>query len=160
VTDEEEDVVKGALPVVSAALLLLPACVQFNLLEKPIEGSYRGQGVPGFMVAGKTTRADVHKALGKPDGAAADESWYSYGYAHNRGGSGFESYAVGPPPFGAVTVDYGRLVVHFDDAGRVEDAQFEKKSCPYFTSRHGIPQGEPCLDVRGSDLPRVRQARK
>jgi hypothetical protein len=143
-----------------AALLLLPACVRFPLLEKPVEGSYRDKGVPKFIAAGKTTRADVRATLGKPDGAAADESWYTYGYAHNRGGTGIATYAVAPEPFGAVTMDYGRLVVRFSDAGLVEAAHFEQMSCSYVSTPHGLPKGKPCLDVHGADLPRLRGARK
>ena len=138
--------------ILAAAAFLLPACVQYPIFEKPVEGSLREKAVPGFIVAGKTHREDVRAKLGKPDGWAGDESWYTYGYKHNRGGSGYESYAAGPPPFGAVTIDYGRLILRFDRAGVVESVKLEEKSCAVFVAIHGAPLNEPCLDVQVNDL--------
>ena len=138
--------------ILAAAALLLSACVQYPIFEKNVEGSLPEKAVPKFIEVGKTHREDVRSRLGKPDGWAGDESWYTYGYKHNRGGSGYESYAAGPPPFGAITIDYGRLILRFDAAGLVQSVKLEEKSCPYFLAVHGAPQGEPCLDVRGNDL--------
>jgi len=114
---------------------------------------------PEFIVPGKTTREDVLLTLGEADGAALDESWFSYGAVLGQGGVLFIVMTLGGGgAFGAEAVEHRRLVVYFDPGGVVERTQFEKRLCPkaMFGSDTQSAESPPCLDFAGRDLPLIR----
>jgi len=142
---------------------LLPACV----IPLPIQEAYRhgsrenlGAAAKESIVAGKTTREEILLRLGQPDGAALDESWLLYVCVRSKGGVLVFIYpSPAMPAF--ETVDYTRLVVYFDEAGVVERAQFEQRTCreTEFITQGADVKPRPCIDVLGKDLPLVRERR-
>lgn len=143
--------------VVAATVLLASALLSGCPIPLPAgyeSGSREnlGEGVPDFIVQGKTTRAEVLLALGAADGRAADEHWLSFGAQYGRGGVIF---ILGRGGLGAERFESRRLVVYFDEQGVVERAQFDRKGCT-----HLVPDdGKPCLDPVGRDLPLLRRIR-
>ena len=142
-------------------LLLLSGCAApVTFSGRPASGSYVQKGVPDFIVAGKTTREEVHATLGTPDGMAMDRSWITYGYEQNLGGGGIEvlSFNFKSAAIVVVTMEFGRLVINFDETDVVQAARFEQKTCSS-ESPTGEFKDKPCLDIRGRDLPLVRGTR-
>lgn len=151
------------MAVALIACALLQGCVPLPLpwgYERFGGRENLGDAAPGFIVPGKTTRAEVLLAMGEADGAALDESWLSYGCAFAKGGVVFLSYAPVSPAI--ESLEYRRLVVHFNGGGIVERIQFEKRVCQESTLSvigGGYSRAPPCVDVTGKDLPQVREHR-
>ncbi len=95
-----------------------------------------GDNVPGFIVTGQTTRADVILALGDPDRRTKNDTRFLYARATEEGGIAF---IVGGGLSGAVTgtpVTYRLLTVNFDARGVVTGAQSEKVIKRSFFGEH------------------------
>jgi hypothetical protein len=148
----------SALKRVLAALmpLAVAACAMGPMLARDVPQSRRnvGDSVPDFIVAGKTTRADVLIALGEPDGAAEGGEQFVYTSVRGRGGFFFFSVRGG---FDFEKRTYRRLVILFDDAGTVKNSRLEVASClgsdQYRES--GPDVHSQCVDVAGRDLPPI-----
>ncbi len=157
-----------ALHIRAAAGLLTATLLLGCVIPIPVPARYHyssrqnmSQGVPEFIVQGKTTREEVLLALGQADGAALDESWLCYGCAYGKGGVVVFIYPVPAAPT-FESVEYTRLVVYFDESGVVERTQFEKRTCGEVgaSTEGGEIKPRPCIDVTGKDLPLVRDKRR
>jgi len=144
--------------------LLLSACPFFPIPPGLQHGTREslGENVPKFIVSGKTTREDVLAVLGAADGAALDESWWSYGSAQGAGGVGVGVMTPsGGGLLGVEAVEHRRLVLFFDRRGVVKRVLFEKRMCPVgvvaTTGPRGMEETQPCLDPTGRDLPIIRE---
>lgn len=82
------------------------------------------------LVPGVTTREDVLLLLGEPDGVGPDESWFAYGSVYGKGGVVFVICAASDcGGAGTEKVEYGRLLVTFDDRGLITNTDFVSKDC-------------------------------
>jgi len=82
--------------------------------------------------AGKTSRADVIRALGRPNAAAADSSWIVYSHRLSFGVWHLYSFPHGgedilPPTY--ETIRYRNLIFAFDAYGRVFEVVTESGEC-------------------------------
>jgi len=149
----------------TGAALIAGVLLQGCVIPIPVPERYHytsrqnlGHCVPDFIVPGKTTREDVLLALGQADGAALDESWLSYGCAYGKGGVFVFVYpSPAMPAFEAV--EYRRLVVYFDEAGVVDRAQWDQRTCQEVevVTQGSDVKPRPCIDLAGKDLPLVRE---
>ena len=111
--------------------VLLVGCVPLPLASGDLDTSRRNVGdrLPDFIVAGRTTRADVLLALGEPDMVSEHGAWISYNRATRDSGAAY----VFPYGSGAVyfteSVTYRRLIVYFDEQGAVIDAHADRTTC-------------------------------
>lgn len=96
--------------------------------------------------AGKTTRADVVRALGPPSAAATDGNWIAYSHRLNYGAwhlyyvPGGEEFL--PPQAACETIRYRNLIFSFDAYGRVFEVVTESDECRQ-TRRESI-----CFDTK------------
>jgi outer membrane protein assembly factor BamE (lipoprotein component of BamABCDE complex) len=112
-----------------AVLLVTSGCVPIPTLpfgDKEWSRQNIGDSVPGFVVSGQTTRADVILALGDPDRRTKDDMRFFYVRATEEGGvaflvgGGMRGGVVGTP------VTYRLLTVDFDARGIVIGTKSEK----------------------------------
>ena len=136
--------------------LAVAGCAMGPMLPRDVPQSRRnvGESVPDFIVAGKTTRADVLIGLGEPDGATEGGEQFVYTSVRGRGGFFFFSLRGS---FDLEKRSYRRLVILFDDAGVVKNSRLEVASClgsdQYRES--GPDEHSQCVDMTGRDLPPV-----
>lgn len=109
-----------------------------------------GAEVTSRLVAGVTTREDVLLLLGEPDQAPADGAWLAYNSVYGRGGVLFVLFAGGGAAgAGGEQMEYRRLVVTFDEQGRLLNAEYVSKECWEGIVGMGSSGGRspPCLDT-------------
>lgn len=117
--------------------------------------------VPEFIVPGQTTREEILRTLGAPDGIGPDQSWFTYGSIWRDKGVTFGFVGILGPE-GIASNDYDvrvrirRLLIRFDAQGLVNVTNLEERQCTrsYTRAYGGEPDSEPygCLDIRGSDI--------
>jgi outer membrane protein assembly factor BamE (lipoprotein component of BamABCDE complex) len=140
----------------AAALPLLAGCVPLPILahDTSLRANVSAR-LPIAVEPGRTTRADLLLALGEPDGAAPDDAWMAWTAARSQGG--VLAVFGGRGGGGALAVErveYRRLRVRFDAAGRVSDSAYEERTCTdagALTTAQG--SDEPCVGwpwVRGA----------
>jgi len=105
--------------------------------------------LPDQIVAGQTTRADVLRLLGEPDGRGHLDGWFTYGSHIERGGVGWLALYGGPGGGGGVAKmgdweTVRRATIHFDDEGVVTNVDVTEQNC---TQDNG-----GCLDVGGQEM--------
>lgn len=108
--------------------------------------------VPSSIAIGHTTRREVLLELGEPDGSGPADQWYTYGSAISRGGVGIVTMSYGVTYDARRSVEFRRLLVHFDDAGIVSNVRLDTKRCPLWESPAADTASVPCLDLRGGDV--------
>ena len=121
---------RGLLASALAALLLgLSGCVPIPTLpfgDKEWSRQNIGDSVPGFIVIGQTTRADVMLALGDPDRRAENDTRFFYVRTPEEGGiaflvgGGMRGGVIGTP------LTFRLLTIRFDASGVVSEAKSEK----------------------------------
>lgn len=125
--------------VLAAVLLVSSGCVPIPTLpfgDKNWSRQNIGDSVPGFIVTGQTTRADVILALGDPDRRTNNDNRFHYVRATEEGGIAF---IVGGAASAAVTgtpITYFLLTVNFDARGIVTAAKSEKIVKRQFFGEH------------------------
>lgn len=122
-----------------AVFLVASGCVPVPTLpfgDKDWSRQNIGDGVPGFVVIGQTTRADVILALGDPDRKTNNDSRFHYVRATEEGGiafmvgGGLRGDIIGTP------VTYRLLTVDFDARRVVTAAKSEKVVKRNFFGEH------------------------
>lgn len=89
-----------------------------------------GPELTEMFIVGETTRTDVLLLIGEPDLAADDESWMAYESIYGKGGVVFVMAAGGSAGgIGSEKVQHRYLIVRFDGAGLVRNADFVDESC-------------------------------
>lgn len=156
------------LAVIGCAALV--SCVPIPYPHVTSEGYEPGsrenlpERVPDFIVPGQTTRDDVRNMLGWPDGAAPDQSLYSYGTVWREKATtrGYVVVGILPPSDRhTIKVRVRRLLVRFDTAGRVASAEMQQKECvrKYASDPRKWEfikiTARDCLDVSGADAIRA-----
>lgn len=147
-----------AAALVAAASILTSACIPIPLMSGYESASRQNipARVPGFIIKGETTRADVVLALGEPDRHADDDSWLLYSSGYRTGGLAI--VAVGGGGALGVTEEkmrYRILTVRFDAAGAVTTTDLSERSCPEWSiaaSAGPDAPPSPCFDVSGDSL--------
>lgn len=142
----------GAVLAVVAVLCACPV---------PVPSGYEAfsrENVPAepmdWITPGVTTREDVLMQLGEADAAAADSSWLAFGSAYSEGGVVFVIAAGGGAAgAGSEHMEYRRLLVRFDDAGRVASVDLVTRGCWESIVAMGNAGGRdtPCLDIRARE---------
>lgn len=129
---------------------LLCACIVLPMPPTYITGSVGlDQGVPSFIVPGKTTRSDLWRELGAPYRQAQDGSWLCYGALYDI--TGYAVIAQGASAGYGPKLEIRRFVVGLDAAGIVERVRYSKIVC----HRAGAPSfAYRCVDERGGELPK------
>lgn len=83
-----------------------------------------------WITVGATTREQVLLELGEADGEGRDGSWLAYGSAYSKGGVAFVVLAGGSGAGGGgEKIEYRRLVVSFDEGGRVASVDLVTREC-------------------------------
>jgi hypothetical protein len=110
-----------------------------------------GEGLPNFIVEGKTTRDEVLLRMGEPDERGHFDRWYAYESRRSMGGI---AIAMNVPPMGvgSYTMRYRRIVFNFSDQGVVESAAFAQLECVEQIDPRGVTR---CVDA---DLEVVRDS--
>jgi hypothetical protein len=142
-----------------SAGILLSGCIPIPLVSGYETGSRQNipAQVPGFVVQGQTTRADVVLALGEPDRSADDGSWLLYGSGYSRGGLALVAVggAGGALGIAEEKMRYRLLIFHFDTTGVLSSTELKEKYCPEWSvvAAPG-PGSEPirCFDLSGDKL--------
>jgi hypothetical protein len=134
-----------------AAMLVLAGC------PIPLPAGYEAssrENVPAepldWVTVGVTSRQDVLLKLGEADGEASDGSWLAYGSAYSKGGVLFVLFAGGGAAgAGGERVEYRRLIISFDDRGRVSAIDPVTRDCweSIFGMGSSGAQSPPCLKV-------------
>ena len=108
-----------------------------------------GEGLPGFIVEGKTTRDEVLMRMGEPDERGHFDRWFGYESRRSMGGV---AIGMNAPllAVGSYTMRYRRIVLNFSDQGVVESAAFAQRECVEQIDPRGITR---CVDA---DLEMVR----
>lgn len=83
-------------------------------------------GVPDFIVVGKTTRADVLLLLGDPDRKKDNDRNFLYFRETEEGGVAFVVGGAGRGAIVGTPVTFRVLIVGFDAAGVVDDVNARK----------------------------------
>jgi hypothetical protein len=132
-------------------LLAIAGCVVPVLSgDKPESRVNVGGSVPGFITVGSTSRSDVLLALGEPDGVTEGGDQFVYTRISGKGGIWFGSLRGGAQ---IERMQYRRLVILFDDAGRVKNARIDDQTCT--SSQQDGATRYQCVDVAGRDLART-----
>jgi hypothetical protein len=149
------------LSVACLAGTLAAACVPIPLMPGDMDVSRTNIGatVPEFIVAGRTTRADVLLALGEPDGGGEEGDQFTYSRIASKGGMAFlvagaAGNSMGAGTFETRKMSYARLVVRFDSAGVVIEAKVQTDACMELAVSASSATG-PCADPAGRDLPPI-----
>lgn len=134
-----------------AAALALGACGPTLIPAGYMAASRQniGEGMPSFVVEGKTTRDEVLMRMGEPDERGHFDRWFAYESRRSMGGV---AIAVNVPPVGvgSYTMRYRHIIFNFSDEGVVESAAFAQRECVEQIDPRGVTR---CVD---SDLEVVR----
>jgi hypothetical protein len=115
---------RAAMAAAGTAVAVI-ACVPVWSIPSGYAGSSRqniGEGLPDFVVEGKTTREEVLLRLGEPDVRGPADSWFGYGSLLNAGGVDFGLVS-------AQTLRYRRIILGFDEQGVVTRATYVERGC-------------------------------
>ena len=124
---------RARLPLALVLCSRLAACVlpiPIEPRELPSSRSNIGDTPPAFLVAGRTTRADVLLELGEPDQESEHEQFLTYIRVSTEGGVLLLAGAGGQG--GAIRSEsllYRFLTIRFDERGVVADARGEQTRC-------------------------------
>ena len=110
-----------------------------------------GEGLPNFIVEGKTTRDEVLMRMGEPDERGHFDRWFAYASRRSMGGV---AIAMNVPPMGvgSYTMRYRRIVFNFSDQGAIESAAYVQRECVEHIDPRGVTR---CVDA---DLEVVRDS--
>jgi hypothetical protein len=141
--------------LIALTSMMYVACVPVPLLHGDASYSRNNVGdkVPEFIVAGKTTKAEVLLSLGEPDGVSDNGIQFTYTRITGNGGIGF----VGKILYRAEGMTYRRLIILFDETGVVISAKHERVSCSerewdmHSGSGPTVDPSHTCLNVSGQD---------
>jgi len=129
------------------AILMLAGCVPIPIPATGDREDSRqniADGVPDFIVAGQTTRADVLLALGDPDQRAEDDRCFLYLRTSDEGGIAFVYGGGGRGGITGQPVTFRMLTVTFDERGVVDavraETRVQRDFGPHLTKP---PQCEP-----------------
>ena len=113
-----------------AAALALGACGPTLIPAGYMAASRQniGEGMPSFVVEGKTTRDEVLMRMGEPDERGHFDRWFAYESRRSMGGVAI-AMNVPPVAVGSYTMRYRRIVLNFSDQGVVESAAFAEREC-------------------------------
>ncbi|MBU6510785.1 MAG: hypothetical protein KGR99_00575 [Betaproteobacteria bacterium] len=112
----------------------LAGCVPIPIPPGDIASSRRniGDGVPAFIVTGRTARSEVLLVLGEPDRASEHEELFTYQRVSGEGGVVLLVAGPGTSSGGAIsaeTVLYRFLTITFDRRGLVTSARSDQVRC-------------------------------
>ena len=142
-------------------VMIVPAALALTACPRPLPSGYEAdsrENVPAapldWIAPGVTTREDVLLRLGEADGEGVDGSWLAFGSAYSKGGVAFVVLAGGSgAAAGGENIEYRRLIVSFDERGRVLAFDLVSRECweSSFAMGSSDSRTPPCLKTGSPD---------